>query len=118
MNSTAVISLPQALLALLVRPVRRCGQKKARQILATAVHCAFNAAVNETALRELQEADRSFHLHPFTNHLEMHGQGTQVIVSADGCYLTDATGQRLLNGLPGHWGVSVGYGRRDLLVAL
>src|SRR5438876_8643045 len=63
-----------------------------RARLATASYCAFNVAVNEVALRELQEADRSFHLHPFTNHFEMHGQGTQVIVSADGCYLTGCDG--------------------------
>ena len=70
------------------------------------------------ALRELQEADRSFHLHPFTNHFEMHGQGTQVIVSADGCYLTDARGRRLLDGLAGLWCVNVGYGRREIIDAI
>ena len=86
--------------------------------LAIAPQCAFNAAVNEMALRELQEADRSFHLHPFTNHFEMHGQGTQVIVSADGCYLTDATGRRLLDGLAGLWCVNVGYGRREIIDAV
>jgi len=86
--------------------------------LAAAPCCAFNLAVNELALRELQDADRSFHLHPFTNHLEMHGQGTQVIVSADGCYLTDATGRRLLDGLAGLWCVNVGYGRREITDAV
>jgi putrescine aminotransferase len=74
--------------------------------------------MNETALRELQEADRSFHLHPFTNHLEMHGPGTHLIESADGCYLTDATGRRLLDGLAGLWCVNVGYGRREIVDAI
>src|SRR5437762_12670804 len=96
--------------------VRRLARlpTKMRASLATAVHCAFNAAVNVTALRELQESDRSCHLHPFTNHVEMHGQGTQLIVSADGCYLTDATGRLLRGGLAGLWCVPVAYGRREV----
>src|SRR5438045_4222486 len=91
---------------------------EARACLAAAPHRAFNVAVNETALRELQEADREFHLHPFTNHIEMHNQGTQVIVSADGCYLTDGTGRRLLDRLAGLWCVNVGYGRRAVIEAV
>ena len=74
--------------------------------------------MQEKALKDLQEADRSFHLHPFTNHLEMHPQGTHVIVSGEGCYLTDAKGQRLLDGLAGLWCVNVGYGRREIIEAV
>ena len=70
------------------------------------------------AVRDLQEADRSFHIHPFTNHLEMHPQGTHVIVSGEGCYLTDAQGRRLLDGLAGLWCVNVGYGRREIVDAV
>src|SRR5204863_1794108 len=68
--------------------------------------------------KDLQEADRSFHLHPFTNHLDMHPQGTHVIVSGEGCYLTDAQGHRLLDGLAGLWCVNVGYGRREIIDAV
>src|SRR5437762_6024780 len=68
-------------------------------------------------LRRLQDADRAFHLHPFTNHAEMHAQGTHVIESAEGCYLTDATGRRLLDGLAGLWCVNVGYSRVEILQA-
>jgi putrescine aminotransferase len=74
--------------------------------------------MQEKALRELQDADRSFHLHPFTNHLEMHPQGTHVIVSGEGCYLTDAKGRRLLDGLAGLWCVNVGYGRKEIINAV
>jgi putrescine aminotransferase len=74
--------------------------------------------MNEKALRQLQDADKAFHLHPFTNHLEMHSQGTHVIVAGDGCYLTDATGRRLLDGLAGLWCVNVGYGRREIIDAV
>src|SRR6185436_12871239 len=42
----------------------------------------------------------------------------QVIVSGDGCYLTDGTGRRLLDGLAGLWCVNVGYGRREIIDAV
>ncbi len=74
--------------------------------------------MNLKALQQLQEADRSFHLHPFTNHQEMHAQGTHVIVSGEGCFLTDATGRRLLDGLAGLWCVNVGYGRKEIVDAV
>src|SRR5262245_60313267 len=69
-------------------------------------------------LKQLQEADKSFHLHPFTNHEELHAQGTHLIVSGEGCFLTDATGRRLLDGLAGLWCVNVGYGRREITEAV
>jgi putrescine aminotransferase len=74
--------------------------------------------MDQTALRQLQEADKAFHLHPFTDHKEMHGQGTNVIVSGEGCYLTEATGRRLLDGLAGLWCVNVGYGRHEIVDAV
>lgn len=74
--------------------------------------------MNEKTLEELRQADRAFHLHPFTNHLEMHPPGTHVIVSGEGCWLTDATGRRLLDGLAGLWCVNVGYGRREIIDAV
>jgi putrescine---pyruvate transaminase len=78
----------------------------------------FNVTMNEKVLKELQEADKLFHLHPFTNHPDMHVDGTHVIVSANGCYLTDATGRQLLDGLAGLWCVNVGYGRREIIDAV
>jgi putrescine aminotransferase len=74
--------------------------------------------MNEKTLKQLQEADKAFHLHPFTNHQEMHAQGTHVIETGEGCYLTDATGRRLLDGLAGLWCVNVGYGCREIIEAV
>lgn len=61
------------------------------------------------SLSELREKDRAYHLHPFTNHSQMHAVGTRVIKSGDGCWLTDETDRRLLDGLAGLWCVNVGY---------
>src|ERR1051325_6288835 len=74
--------------------------------------------MNESSLKQLQEADKSFHLHPFTDHREMHAQGTHVIVSGEGCFLTDALGRQLLDGLAGLWCVNVGYGRSEIVEAV
>src|SRR5947209_8936617 len=74
--------------------------------------------MNQAAVKELPKADSAFHLHPFTDHSQMHGQGTRIIVSGDGCYLIDATGRRLLDGLAGLWCVNVGYGRTEIVEAV
>ncbi len=61
------------------------------------------------SVAELREIDRSHHLHPFTNHRDMHGPGTHLIKAGDGCYLIDQDDRRLLDGLAGLWCVNVGY---------
>ena len=57
----------------------------------------------------LQELDRAHHLHPFTNHVDMHAAGTHIIQAGAGCYLIDQNERRLLDGLAGLWCVNVGY---------
>lgn len=60
-------------------------------------------------VNELRALDRSHHIHPFTNHRDMHDSGTHLIVKGDGCFLIDQDGRRLLDGLAGLWCVNVGY---------
>ena len=67
---------------------------------------------------QLQKMDRKHHLHPFTNHKDMHGEGTHIIRSAKGIYVTDETGCTLLDGLAGLWCVNVGYGRTEIVDAV
>src|SRR3954465_13511294 len=66
----------------------------------------------------LQELDSRYHLHPFTNHDDMHAAGTHIIVSGEGVYVQDATGRKLLDGLAGLWCVNVGYGRTEIIEAI
>lgn len=61
------------------------------------------------SLSDLRKKDEAYHLHPFTNHDQMHQAGTRVIKGADGCWLIDENDQRLLDGLAGLWCVNVGY---------
>ncbi len=63
---------------------------------------------------ELQALDRKHHLHPFTDSKELNEQGTRVITRADGVYIWDSEGNKLLDGMAGLWCVNVGYGRKEL----
>lgn len=63
---------------------------------------------------QLQHADAAHHLHPFTDSGDLAKRGTRIISQADGVYLTDGEGQRLLDGMSGLWCVNIGYGRHEL----
>jgi putrescine---pyruvate transaminase len=66
----------------------------------------------------LQQTDLSHHMHPFTDHQEMAGEGgPRVITRAEGVYLWDCDGNRLLDAMAGLWCVNVGYGRAELIQA-
>ena len=64
-----------------------------------------------------RKTDRRHHLHPFTDHKALAEQGVRVITRADGVYLWDSEGNRLLDGMAGLWCVNLGYGRRELIDA-
>ncbi len=61
-----------------------------------------------------QAIDRRHFLHPFTDTKALREAGTRVIVRADGVWLWDSNGERLLDGMAGLWCVNVGYGRHEL----
>ena len=64
-----------------------------------------------------QSSDHAHYLHPFTDHHELGGKGSRIITSADGVYITDSDGNRILDGMSGLWCVNLGYGRQDLVEA-
>jgi putrescine aminotransferase len=66
----------------------------------------------------LRWADQRFHLHPFTQHEELHAQGTHILVEGRGVFLRDSEGRQLLDGLAGLWCVNVGYGRPEIVEAV
>ena len=75
-------------------------------------------AMDATQLATLRRLDEAHLLHPFTDHVDLHRQGTHVIEEAAGCHVTDETGRRLFDGLAGLWCVNVGYGRREIADAV
>jgi putrescine---pyruvate transaminase len=65
-----------------------------------------------------RELDRRHHLHPFTNPAELaSGTRPRIITRAEGCWLWDSEGNRILDGMAGLWCVNVGYGRAELVEA-
>ena len=56
--------------------------------------------------------DRAHVLHPYTDFSTFHDEGSQVITGAEGMYVTDSDGNRLLDGIAGLWCVNIGHGRR------
>ncbi len=69
------------------------------------------------SVAELQALDRAHYLHPFTDHKDLGARGTRLIERADGVYIYDSEGRRILDGMAGLWCVAVGYGRQELVEA-
>jgi putrescine aminotransferase len=64
-----------------------------------------------------QELDRRHHVHPFSDQAALAEKGVRVITRAEGCWLWDSLGNRILDGMSGLWCVNVGYGRAELVEA-
>ncbi len=64
-----------------------------------------------------QELDREHHLHPFTDHKDLHAKRSRIITRAEGNYIYDADGNKILDGMSGLWCVNAGYGRKELVDA-
>ncbi|MDJ0823684.1 MAG: aspartate aminotransferase family protein [Paracoccaceae bacterium] len=70
-----------------------------------------------TPTSELQALDAAHHMHPFTHGAGLADKGARIITRAEGCWLTDSDGNRILDGMAGLWCVNIGYGRRELAQA-
>ncbi|AOU97415.1 aminotransferase [Acidihalobacter yilgarnensis] len=64
-----------------------------------------------------QQQDRAHHLHPFTDYKALNAKGSRIITRAEGCYIWDSEGHKLLDGMAGLWCVNIGYGRKELAEA-
>jgi putrescine---pyruvate transaminase len=66
-------------------------------------------------IAEVVQHDIDHHFHPFTDHKAFHASGgPRVITHADGIYIWDGKGNKILDGFSGLWCVNVGYGRKEL----
>jgi putrescine aminotransferase len=72
---------------------------------------------NSGRTREWQALDAAHYLHPFTDYRELSAKGSRIITRAEGVYLIDSEGNRILDGMSGLWCVALGYGRRELVDA-
>jgi putrescine aminotransferase len=70
-------------------------------------------SVPDTA--RLRELDLAHHLPAQQNYRLMQTLGgSRIITHAEGCYIHDADGNKILDGMAGLWCVNVGYGRAEL----
>jgi putrescine aminotransferase len=72
---------------------------------------------NHLPTSELQALDAAHHIHPFSDRAAMNAEGARVITRANGVYLWDSEGEKLLDGMAGLWCVNLGYGRQELVDA-
>jgi len=69
---------------------------------------------NHLPTKELQALDAAHHIHPFTDQASLNAKGARVITKAQGVYLWDSEGEKLLDGMAGLWCVNLGYSRKEL----
>ncbi|MCG4455377.1 MULTISPECIES: aspartate aminotransferase family protein [unclassified Pseudomonas] len=63
---------------------------------------------------EWQAMSRDHHLAPFSDFKQLAESGPRIITKADGVYLWDSEGNKILDGMAGLWCVAIGYGRDEL----
>jgi putrescine aminotransferase len=61
-----------------------------------------------------QALDAAHHVHPFSDTAALNKEGVRVITKADGIYLWDSEGRKIIDGMAGLWCVQVGYGNKAL----
>ena len=77
----------------------------------------MSAALTPRSTASWQAADSAHFLHPFTDFQSLANKGARIITRAEGVYLWDSDGHRLLDAMSGLWCVNVGYGRQELINA-
>ena len=74
----------------------------------------MNAPDKAIDIQTIQAQDAAHFLHPFTDFKDLASRGSKVIVKAEGFYVWDAEGNKMLDAMSGLWCVNVGYGREEL----
>jgi len=75
------------------------------------------AVASKRSTREWQQADTAHFLHPFTDFGALAQKGSRIITRAEGIYLWDSEGKKILDAMSGLWCVNVGYGQQALIDA-
>ena len=65
----------------------------------------------------LKSTDLQHHWHPFTDAASLDHEQLRVITDAQGCFIFDSDGRKILDGMAGLWCVNAGYGRQNIVEA-
>ena len=74
----------------------------------------MNQIFNHAPTHELQARDAAHHMHPFTAQGQLAEKGARVITAANGVFVYDSDGEKILDAMAGLWCVNIGYGREEL----
>jgi putrescine aminotransferase len=66
----------------------------------------------------LQKINGEHHMQPFSANGELAEAGARIIDKADGCYIWDTDGNKILDAMSGLWCTSIGYGRDEIADAV
>jgi len=66
---------------------------------------------------DIQAIDSAHYMHPFTDHKGLAAKGARIITKANGIYIWDSEGKKILDAMSGLWCVNVGYGQQKLVDA-
>jgi putrescine---pyruvate transaminase len=81
-------------------------------------HLASQSGAGRSPLTaELQALDSAHFIHPFTDTKDLATRGARVITHAEGIYVWDSEGKKILDAMSGLWCVNAGYGRKELAEA-
>lgn len=61
-----------------------------------------------------QRRDNAHYLHPFSDYRQLHREGSRIQRRAEGIYIWDTDGRKIIDGLAGLGCVNIGYGRSEL----
>ncbi len=75
----------------------------------------LNAPINSV---ELEMQDQRHSLRGWADLAALGSGRSEILVHAEGAYVTDSEGNRLLDGMGGVWCVNVGYGREEIAQAI
>lgn len=62
--------------------------------------------------------DAAHHIHAFSDMKSLNAEGSRVIVRAEGSWIWDSEGNRILDGMSGLWCVNIGHGRKEIADAV
>ena len=65
----------------------------------------------------IQALDSAHFLHPFTDFKDLSSRGARVMSHAEGIYVWDSEGKKILDAMSGLWCVNAGYARKELAEA-
>ena len=67
---------------------------------------------------ELKRQDAAHHLHPFTDFQDYAAHPGRIISRAEGVYIEDSDGNRILDGMSGLWCCNLGYSQPGIVEAV